>query len=526
MAVGDVLGRVGLPAPMAELAARRWDVVVVGGGHNGLTAAAYLARGGKSVLVLERRDQLGGACTSEQPFDDPGWIVSPCAYLVGLLHPLVVEELGLRARGYRVHVVDPHLWCPFEDGTSISLWNDSERSAAAVAELAPGDAEGFATYEALFGRIRTALRRPGADTWMGAAPDRATLAELLAHDAEALEVLFEASIADVVEQHVRDERLRTALHGQGVIGTYAGPRSPGTAAVHLMHTSGTLEGEPGAWGYVEGGMGRISFALADAAIEAGAVIAAGVTVAAIVPGEGVRLDGGEMIGAAIVVSNADPCRTLALCEDKGPESLRRRVADWLIDSPVLKINCALTGLPRFPSAGPGVVPHRAMVTISTGIDATQWAYEASRRGEPAPKWCELYFHTAYDPSVAPPGRHAMSVFAQYVPYALAEGDWESRREAIADAALAEVERFAPGVSDLIEHRQVLGPPDIEERMGLTGGHIFQGDCLPEQLWDRRFGPRLPLDGVYLCGAATHPGGSVIAVNGRNAAMAVLEDTGG
>jgi phytoene dehydrogenase-like protein len=167
-----------------------------------------------------------------------------------------------------------------------------------------------------------------------------------------------------------------------------------------------------------------------------------------------------------------------------------------------------------------------MVTISTGIDATQAAYETSRRGEPAPAWCELYFHTAYDPTVAPPGRHAMSVFAQYVPYQLAEGDWESRREAIADAAMAEVERFAPGVSDLIEHRQVLGPPDIEERMGLTGGHIFQGDCLAEQLWDRRFGPRLPLDGVYLCGAATHPGGSVIAVNGRNAAMAVLRDVDG
>jgi phytoene dehydrogenase-like protein len=526
VAVRDVLGQVGLPAPMAELASRSWDIVVVGGGHNGLTAAAYLARAGKRVLVLERRDRLGGACTSEQPFDDPNWIVSPCAYLVGLLHPLVVDELGLRDRGYRVHIVDPHLWCPFEDGTSIALWNDPQRSAAAVAELAPGDEKGFGEYEALFGRIRRALRGPGRDTWMGEAPDRAALEELLSHDPEAMDVVFEASIADVVERHVRDERLRTALHGQGVIGTYAGPRDPGTAAVHLMHSSGTLEGEPGAWGYVQGGMGRISFALADAAVEAGAVLATGVPVSAIVPGVGVRLEGGELVRARTVVSNADPRRTLALCEDQGPTSLRERVARWRIDSPVLKINCALTELPRFPAAGPGVEPHRSMVTISTGIDATQAAYERSRRGEPAPSWCELYFHTAYDTSVAPPGRHAMSVFAQYVPYQLAEGDWEGRREAIADAALAEVERFAPGLSGLIEHRQVLGPPDIEERMGLTGGHIFQGDCLAEQLWDRRFGPRLPLDGVYLCGAATHPGGSVIAVNGRNAAMAVLRDLDG
>jgi phytoene dehydrogenase-like protein len=404
----------------------------------------------------------------------------------------------------------------------VALWNDPQRSAAAVAELAPGDVEGFAAYEALFGRIRRALRHPGRDTWVGDAPDRPALEELLGHDPEAMEVVFEASIAEVVERHVADERLRTALHGQGIIGTYAGPREPGTAAVHLMHSSGTLEGEAGAWGYVVGGMGRISFALADAAVEAGAVLACGVPVGAIVPGEGVRLEGGETIRAPVVVSNADPRRTLTLCEDKGPETLRRKVERWRIDSPVLKINCALSGLPRFTAAA-GTEPHRAMVTISTGIDATQAAYETSRRGVPAPGWCELYFHTAYDGSVAPEGRHAMSVFAQYVPYELAEGDWESRRQAIADAAMAEVERFAPGVSDLVEHRQVLGPPDIEERMGLTGGHIFQGDCLAEQLWDRRFGPRLPLDGVYLCGAATHPGGSVIAVNGRNAAMAVLQD---
>jgi phytoene dehydrogenase-like protein len=519
----DVLGQVGLPAPVAELAARRWDVVIVGGGHNGLTAAAYLARAGRSVLVLERRTRLGGACTLEQPFPDPRWVVSPCAYSVGLLHPLVVDELGLRDRGYRVQLVDPHMWCPFEDGTSIALWDDAARSAAAVAALSPGDVEGYAAYEDLFGRIRRALRAGRRDTWVGDAPGRDEIEDLLSGDREALDVVFEASIAEVVEHYVRDERLRTALHGQGIIGTNAGPRDRGTAGVHLMHASGSIEGKAGAWGYVDGGMGQVSFGLADAAVDAGAVLAAGVPVASVVPGEGVRLESGELIRARAVVSNADPKRTVALCEHGVPDSFRQRVDDWRSESPVLKINCALGRLPTFPSAGPDVEPHRAMITISTGVNATQAAYESSRRGEPAPAWCELYFQSAYDPSVVPQGGHVMSVFAQYVPYALATGTWEERREEIGDSAIAAISRFAPDVAGTIVHREVLGPPDVEDRIGLTGGHIFQGECLPDQMWHNRFGPRTPVPSVYLCGASTHPGGSVIAINGRNAAMVVHRD---
>jgi len=515
--VAEVDGRVGLPAPVAELAAQRWDAVVVGGGHNGLTAAAYLARAGRSVLVLERRDRLGGACTLERPFPDPRFVVSPCAYLVGLLHPLVVEELGLRRRGYRVHPVDPHLWCPFQDGTALALWDDP---SAGRETPDPG----YLAYEALFARLRRALRETGPDTWLGPAPSRAELEERLGHDPELIDVLFEASIAEVIERHVADERLRIALHGQGLIGTFAGPRDRGTAAIHALHSLGTLEGRGGAWGYVEGGMGRVSFALADAAVEAGAVLAAGVEVAAVVPGEGVRLEGGELVRASVVVSNADPKRTVALCEGGVPAAFAQRVEAWRSDSPVVKLNCALARLPRFTADRPGGPrPERAMVTISTGVDATQAACEAARRGEPAPAWCELYFQTAYDPSVAPPGAHTMSVFAQYVPGRLAEGDWDARREEIGDMVIAEIARFAPDVADVIVHRQVLGPPDVEARIGLTGGHIFQGECLPDQMWDRRFAPRTPVPGLYLCGAATHPGGSVIAVNGRNAAMAVLED---
>jgi phytoene dehydrogenase-like protein len=510
---------------VGDLTRRRWDCVVVGGGHNGLAAAAYLARAGLAVAVLERRDRVGGACTLERPFPDDRYVVSPCAYLVGLLDARIIDELDLRRHGYRVHLVDPHLWCPFEDGTSLTIWDDDERTADVVSRMAPGDVEGYLAYTRLFARIRTALRGPPRDLWWGDAPSREELEERLEGDREAVEVLFEASIADVVERHVADGRLRAALHGQGVIGTYAGPRDPGTALVHAMHAMGTLEGTGGAWGYVEGGMGRVSLALAAAAREAGAVVVTGVEVAAVLPGRGVLLDGGDLVAAPVVVSNADPKRTVRLCGEEVPADYRGRVERWRTDSPVVKVNCGLSRLPRFSAAGPGDRPHRAMVSIARSIDATQEAYEASRRGEPAPEWCELYFQTAYDPSVAPPGRHTMTVFSQYAPAALATRDWENRREEIGDLVLAAVARFAPDVADDVEHRQVLGPPDVESRIGLTGGHIFQGECLPDQMWDRRLSPRTPISGVYLCGAATHPGGGVSAVNGRNAAMAVLADLG-
>jgi phytoene dehydrogenase-like protein len=518
--VQDVLGRVGLPAPIAELAGRRWDVVVVGGGHNGLTAAAYLARAGRSVLVLEARAQLGGAAMLDRPFPDERYLISPCAYVVGLLHPLVVQELNLARHGFGLTLLDPSLWCPFPDGTSLASWVDADRTAAEVAALAPGDVEGYRRYEALFERIRAVLRLGPRDTWLGDSPDRAGLAELFADDPEALDVLLHRSIADVVEEHVRDGRLRAMLHGQGVIGTWAGPRDPGTAGVHAMHGLGTLA--DGRWGYVRGGTGRVSFALADAAREHGAVLASGVEVAAIEPGEGVRLAGGELLRAAVVVSNADPKRTLGMVTGSVPDAFAARVADWRSTSPVVKLNLGLTRLPRF-TTGRGDLPYRAMVTVTGSIDDTQAAFARARAGIPAPSWAEVYVPSTYDPSVAPPGRHVMSVFAQYVPHALAEGTWESRREEIGDAVLARVAEFAPDVADCVEFREVLGPPDVEARVGLTGGHIFQGDCLPDQMWDRRFAPRTPVPGLYLCGAATHPGGSVIGVNGRNAATAVLAD---
>ncbi len=525
MDVSAALGKVGLPAPLAELAARDWDAIVVGGGHNGLTAAAYMARAGKSVLVLERREQLGGACTLEQPFPEPEYLVSPCAYVVGLLDEGVVEELDLRRHGYEVVVADPNLWCPFGDGTSYAQFLDEERTVAHMREngFSEQDIRGSFAYEEMFDRIRLLLRDgPRGDTWRGPSPSRAEIEQLLGDD-ELISVVFEESIAETIDRYVSDQRLKDALFGQGVIGAFAGPRDPGTASVKLMHFQGDLEGQGPEWGYVVGGMGRVSFAIAQAALEAGATIAAGVPVSRILPGEGVEVESGERLRAPVVISNADPKRTLAMLEPESvPSSYRERLEGWDVRSPVVKLNAGLSRLPNFTAAG-GVEPHRAMISITTGLDAAQQAVEACRRGEPAIGFSELYFQTAYDPTVAPGGRHTMSAFCQYAPFELAEGDWESRRDEIGGLILDAIAAYAPDVHDCVERVEVLGPPDIEARIGLTGGNIFQGGTMPDQMWDRRLAARTPIEGLYLCGAATHPAGSVIALNGRNAAIAALED---
>ncbi len=524
--VNAALGRVGLPAPVSELAARDWDAIVVGGGHNGLTAAAYLARAGRSVLVLEQREQLGGAATLERPFADQRFIVSPCAYVVGLLDQVVISELDLARHGYRVTPADPNVWCPFADGTSYAGFIDSERTAEYLRSqgFAERDIAGLGELNALFNRIRDLLRAgDGGDTWQRASPDRAEIEWLLGDEPELVSVVFEESMASLLDRYLDDQRLKDAIGCQGTIGTFAGPRDPGTASVRLLLHQGDLLGLGSVWGYVEGGLGRVSFAIAQAALEVGARLACGVRVGSILPGEGVELESGELIRAPIVLCNADPKRMLAMLEAGSapiPADYRQRLEGWDVSSPVLKLNVALRRFPTFAAAD-GIEPQRAMVTITDGIDAAQAAVEAARGGEPAIGFCELYFQSAYDASVVPADREVMSVFCQYVPYRLAEGDWQGRRDQIAAMALDAIEARAPDLRDCIEELQALGPPDIEERVGLSGGHIFQGQVLPTQMWERRLEAQTPIEGLFLCGAATHPGGSVIALNGRIAAQAAL-----
>ena len=519
-----VLGEIGLPAPVRELASRRWDVVIVGAGHNGLACAAYLARAGKRVLVLESRTRVGGACTIEEPF--PGVRMSPCAYLAGLLHPLVVSELKLPERGFAWTPAVNGLFVPFLDGSSVQLWDDDAQCEAEIRRFAPGDVEGWRAMSDVLRRLRDALRPAGdGDMWIGEPPTREQIETRLGADDEAQHVLFDWSMAEFVERYLRDERLQTAYLGQGVIGTNASPFDPGTASIRFHHASGRLGSMPGMWGYVKGGMGMVSFYFCDAAREAGAVVAAGVPVARIAPGEGVALEGGEFIVAPVVISNADPRQTLRLLGDAADPAWRKRVEEIPIEGCTVKLNVLLRELPNF-TARPGTDQPHHYGQINAPLTKSEWkaGFAAARRGElPEHLWCELYFQSAHDPSVAGPSQHTMSVFAQYVPYGFARGTWDERRDEVRRLALDSLARFCSNIPSAVIDAQVLGPPDIERKVGLTGGHIFQGECLPPYMWSQRLPARTPMRGVYLCGACTHPGGSVIGINGRNAAMAVLRD---
>lgn len=519
------LGEIGLPAPVRELALRNWDVIVVGAGHNGLACAAYLARAGKRVLVLESRKRVGGACTMEETF--PGVRMSPCAYLAGLLHPLVVSELKLPERGFHWTPAVNGLFVPFLDGSSIQLWDDDHQCEAEIRRFAPGDVEGWRAMSDVLRKLRDALRPAGdGDLWIGEPPSPKQIRERLGNDEEAAHVLFDWSMAEFVEYYLRDERLQTAYLGQGVIGTNASPFDAGTASIRFHHSSGRLCGMPGMWGYVKGGMGMVSFYFCDAAQETGALIACGVPVAQIVPAKGVILEGGELIAAPIVVSNADPRQTLLLLGDAADPVWRKRVEEIPIEGCTVKLNVLLRELPNF-TARPGTNQPHHYGQINTPLTKAEWkaAFAASRRGElPEHLWCELYFQSAHDRSITATGYHTMSVFAQYVPYGFARGSWDERRSEVRQLALNSLARFCSNIDSAVVDTQVLGPPDIEQKVGLTGGHIFQGECLPPYMWSNRLSPRTPMPGVYLCGACTHPGGSVIGINGRNAAMAVLRET--
>ncbi|HEY8256917.1 MAG TPA: NAD(P)/FAD-dependent oxidoreductase [Gemmatimonadales bacterium] len=518
------LGRIGLPEPVRALASRSWDVVIVGAGHNGLACAAYLARAGRRVLVLESRDGVGGACTLDEPW--PGVRMSPCAYVVGLLHPLVMRELDLPGHGFRWTPADGGLFVPFEDGTSIQLWNDDDKCEEEIRRFAPADLRGWREMQAVKKRLRDCLRPDSeADVWIGPSPTREAIIERLDGDREAEALLFEWSMVEMVERYLADERLHLAYLGQGVIGTNASPHDPGTASVYFHHASGRMDGLAGTWGYVTGGMGMVSFILCDIAREAGAVVGAGVPVARILPGEGVELESGERIHAPQVISNADPRVTLRLLGEAADRAWASRVLSTPMESVTAKVNFMLSELPDF-TARPGAPGPHHTGQVNTPLSKEEWRahHRTANEGEMPPRtWNELYLQTVFDRSVVPDGMHTLSVFTQYVPNHFKEGNWDTRRMEVGNVVVDSIARFCSNLPHAIVAMEVLGPPDIERRVGLTGGQIFQGEILPAYMWDRRLAARTPMAGVYLCGAGTHPGGSVIGINGRNAAMEALKD---
>ncbi len=518
------LGRVGLPAPVRLLAEQHWDAVIVGGGHNGLACAAYLARAGKQVLVLEARERLGGACTIEETW--PGYRVSPCAYLCGLLHPVVIDELRMVDYGLHWTPATSGMFVPFDDGSSIQLWEDDARCEEEIRRFSPRDVAGWRAMSDTMRRARAALRPPtDEDLWLCRHPTRQQIEDRLKGDPEALNLVLKWSMVDYVEEYLHNETLQSAFLGQGVIGTNASPHDPGTASVNFHHSSGRLFGTTGTWGYVRGGMGTVSFILADLARDLGATLATGVPVARILPGEGVELAGGERISARAVISNADPRATLRLLGDAADATWRAPVEAIPQQGCTVKVTLALTELPIFTARPESEQIHRGQ--INTPLTKEEWkAYHPlAQAGHLPPRlWTELYIQSTFDPSIVPAGRHLMSVFAQYVPHTFAEGSWDSRRDEVGERAIASIARHVRNFPDAIERMEVLGPPDIEAKVGLSGGHIFQGEILPEYLWENRLAYRTPMEQLYLCGAATHPGGSVIGVNGRNAALEVLANS--
>jgi phytoene dehydrogenase-like protein len=472
--------------------------------------------------VLERRDIAGGAAVTEPVW--PGYRVSPASYVCSLLDPQVVADLDLAAHGYSAYRKDPASFTPLADGRSLLLGSDDAANASEVARFDERDVAGLAAFEAEAQRLGAALFATFADPEPSFAKfDDATRATL------------EGSAADLVERYVRAPVLAATLATDGLIGTNAGPRDPGTAYVLAHHWAGRALGVQGAWGFVRGGMGAVSAAAAGAARAAGATIRTGCTVERIALHAGraarVELQDGTTIAARAVLVNADPQTLFLRLLDRGdvPPELLARAHGWRANGVSLKINLALGELPDF-RARPGTHAqphHRATIHVAPSIDFLQRAYaDAQRLGTSPEPMLECFMQTPTDPSLAPPGKHILSIFAQYFPYERSDGPWlPGHRETFADRVIAQLAAYAPNLPDAIEHRQILAAPDIEALLGIAGGHIFHGDLLPGQIYERRFSVRSGIDGLYICGSGTHPGGCVSGFPGRRAAAAVIADAG-
>jgi phytoene dehydrogenase-like protein len=516
------------------------DVIVVGGGHNGLACAAYLARAGADVLVLERRGVLGGAAATEEPW--PGYRISSGSYVVSLMEPKIVEELELERFGYEVSLISPDYFTPFPDGSSLTLWGDLERDSANIARFSKRDADAFYEFERYFARIAPLLKGmlfvvpPNLN--LREIPRWLALAGKFRHwkgsDIAEIVRLFSISAADLLDEWFEDERVKGALATQAVIGAWSGPMSPGSAYVLVHHWVGEVAGQAGAWGWVRGGMGGVSGALAASARAAGAEIVADRSVRRVVVANGraigVELEDGSIIRARRVVSNAHPVTTYIdlVGEQHLPDDAVRAIKRYRTRSGSVKVNVALGELPQFPSWDQEGDLHRGLVAVSPSIDYLERAWDDAKYGRPSEHpYIEAVFPTAHESDIAPEGKHIMLAFTQFGPYELKHGSWDTEREAYGRRVIETLGEFSPNLEGSIEHVEVLAPPDIEARFGMIGGNIFQGEMSVDQMFSFRPIPghgdyTTPIKGLFICGAGTHPGGGVSAVNGRNASTVVLK----
>lgn len=525
----------------------RYDAIVIGGGHNGLTCAAYLARAGRTVVVLERRHIVGGAAVTEEIF--PGFKFSVCSYVVSLLRPEIIRELELPRHGLELLPLDG-TFTPMTNGDYLWRVNDHATTRREIARHSRVDAEAYDEYGTAmiemgrFAKPMLGLTPPDLESF-----DVRGLLDLLAigrrfrglraHDRVNQVQLLTMSAVDFLDQWFETDVLKATMAASGIIGTFLGVRSPGTAYVLLHHYMGEIDGSFRSWGLSRGGTGTVSNAIAAAAREYGAEIRTDATVARIVTRNGrvtgVALENGDELHAPVVVSSVDPHHTfLRFLEPRElPAEFVADVRRYKYRGSSGKVNLALDALPNFTSR-PGPGAHlRGAISISPSIDYMEQAYDDAKYGAFSRRpYMDIVIPSLTDPSVAPPGKHVMSCFVQYAPYHLKltsggePADWDDQREAFGDAVIDAIAEFAPNIRDVILHRQVVTPLDLERTFGLTEGNIFQGELSLEQLFFLRPVPGwarydTPISGLYLGGSATHPGGGIMAAPGRNAARRIL-----
>ncbi|MCA9880644.1 MAG: NAD(P)/FAD-dependent oxidoreductase [Thermomicrobiales bacterium] len=512
-----------------------YDAIVVGSGHNGLIAGSYLAKAGKSVLVLERRSIIGGATVTEELF--PGYLLSTCSYVCNLLLPEVIADLELERHGYDVRPFDPQYFVPFLDGQYYMSFLDGKKTREQIAKFSRNDVAAYDAYWEMWDRIvermRPLLLRP-APTW-----DQIEARFAGPQGEEDWRTLTRKSIAELLDEYCESPQIKAPLSTGGVIGVNAGPMTPGTAYVKYHHLIGSIKGHQGAWGFVRGGMGAVSRAIAAAGIEHGLQIATDSEVAEIDirdgSAKGVRTVDGRTYTADIILSNADPTRTFLglVGESKLPEPFARGIKHLKIKGSVVKLLLALGELPNFTALpGTEVGPqHTGGIVINPSVEYLETAWDDCKHGRPSRRpFMDCYIQTATEDGLTPPGKHTLSAFVQYAPYDLAEGTWDERRQEIGDNIVDTLAMFAPNLPGAIEHMEVLGPPDIERIIGITGGNIFHGEILPDQMFSYRPVPgftdyRTPVDRLYLCGSGAWPGGAVFGAPGRNCAIEALSDLG-